>query len=95
VRVQNDLQQRVQSSAEFRIERREGSEDSLVHYFVFFAIIEHFLVPLVSFIPSILDDLHLPSFVEGSKNLHVIRVADTNQPDLALVLQLRKDFPRF
>jgi hypothetical protein len=72
-----------------------GREGSLVHYSVVFAIIEHPLVPIVPFVPSILNYLNLPSLVEGRKNLHVIRVADTDQPDLAFILQLRKGLPRF
>jgi hypothetical protein len=50
-------------------------------------------IPLISFVPAILDDLDFPFTAQSVKNIHIICIADTDHAYFSLVLQRHEDAP--
>lgn len=58
-------------------------------------ILHHVLVPIIAFIPPILHHIDGRLIAKHDQSLDVVTVADADQADLAIPLQLMQDLPRF
>lgn len=58
------------------------------------AIVKHLLIPLVSLIPPILDDLHLALAAQSMEDTDVICIADADPMHFTCILQRHQHTPR-